>query len=371
MKIAINLLPYRELGGIVVYAHNILKVLGELDNQNQYYLICSKKILPELIFNFKNFRYIKTSLNPFSGIQRVVFEQIFVPRILKKYQIDLLYNLSVSSSIFLPSKTIITIHDCTYKRFRKKKSFGALLYMKTMFYLLPKIAKKVITVSEFTKEELIRLYGVSPFKIKVIREAVPKMSSPSIPREDLQKKFNIKKPYFFWIGVSMPWKNIPRLIKAFKKFTEKNDDFSLILAGELSAQEKEQIQREKNIVFLGKVSEKEKIALFLNSFALIFPSLYEGFGLPVLEAQSLGVPVLTSNVASLPEVAGRGALFVDPYNIEDIARGMQRIATDKELREKLVQEGYKNIKRFSWERAAKELLEVFKEVYYEKNSPNK
>lgn len=371
MKIAINLLPYRKLGGILIYAHNILKALGEIDRKNQYYLIGYKNLLSPLVFDFPNFHYIETSLNPFSGFQRVIVEQFTLPSLLKKNNIELLYNLSVSGPLFWRGKIISTIHDCSYRRYHQGRSLGAILYLETMFYLSPRLSKKIIAVSEFTKQELIKIYKAAPQKIEVIHEAVPQLPNPNISFETIQKKFGIEKPYFFWIGVSMPWKNISFLIEAFQKFSTRCPQFHLVLAGELTREEKQKLQDAQRIIFLGKISDQEKVVLYQHSKGFVFPSLYEGFGLPVLEAQSLGVPVLTSNVASLPEVAGDGALFVNPYSIDDIVQGMYKIAMDKNLRKYLINKGYENVKRFSWEKAARQLIKVFEKVYYEKNPSNK
>ncbi len=120
---------------------------------------------------------------------------------------------------------------------------------------------------------------------------------------------------------------------------------------------------EGKVILTDTVSREEISSLYQKAKALTFPSFYEGFGLPVLESQSLGIPVLTSNTSSLPEVAGDGALFVDPYDVKDIAQGMEKIVLDEKLREDLIKKGFENIKRFSWEKAAKETLKVLKEAY--------
>jgi glycosyltransferase involved in cell wall biosynthesis len=208
-------------------------------------------------------------------------------------------------------------------------------------------------------------------KIKVIYPGVQKEISVNNWREgeEILKKFNVRKPYFFYIGLIIPRKNILNLLKAFKIVNKKYPHYRLILAGYLRPELLDigdtikELNLQGKVQYIGPVKEKEKVVLYKNSVALVFPSLHEGFGLPVLEAQSLGVPVLTSNVTALPEVAGEGALYVDPYNVEEIAKGMERIAFDENLRKDLIQKGYENIKRFSWGKAAKELLEVFKEVY--------
>jgi glycosyltransferase involved in cell wall biosynthesis len=360
MKIGVNILPYRKIGGPLVYAHNMLKALGEVDKENEYYLIGYKDLLSPLVFGFPNFHYIETSLNPFSEFQRVFVEQFTLPRILKKHKINLLYNLSVSSPLFWKGKIVSTVHDCTYRKYRQGRGLGAILYLETMFYLTPRLSKKVIAVSEFTKKELIKIYKIPTKKIKVIFEALPEIPQNGVSFSQLQSKFGIRKPYLFWIGVSMPWKNIPRLIDAFGQFSKKYPSYCLVLAGQLSQREEKNIKVQKNnIVYIGKVSDQEKTGLYKNCSAFVFPSLYEGFGLPILEAQSLGVPIVTSNTASLPEVAGKGALYVNPYDTESIIKGMEAIVLDNRIRKELITRGFENVKKFSWQKSAEELLKVF------------
>jgi glycosyltransferase involved in cell wall biosynthesis len=271
---------------------------------------------------------------------------------------------------------VVAIHDCAYDRFKEEsENILSKTYIRAMFYGAKYFSKKIITVSNFSKKELIGLYKIDPKKIEVIYEGVPEL--PEVDEGFIQKtlaKFKINKPYFLYIGNWRPRKNLPGLIKAFKLFRGKSFDYLLVIGGRKDKRfldlEKEikNNQLEGKVILTDTLSREEVSALYRKAIALTFPSFYEGFGLPVLEAQSLGVPVLTSNTSSLPEVAGEGALYVDPYNAEEIARGMERIAFDENLRRDLIKKGYENIKRFSWERAAKELLKVFKEVYENSSS---
>jgi len=381
MKIAINLLPFKEwAGGMVTYIHNLLYQFGRIAPNHQFYIFTREQVLPHFKFSYPNFVYFPMPIKMRAIFKRIVFEQLQFGFILDAHKIDVLFNPTPSGPQLWRGKQVTAIHDCAYDRFPEE----ALTKFHRIYYkiIFPSTIKKstyILTVSNFSKKELEEVYGVRPEKIKVIYEGPPRL--PQVDNQEIEKlfsKFKIEKPYFLFVSNQQPRKNVVRLVKAFyllKKEKKIND--LLVLTGYRDEKrvepfiKKELNELHKEIIFAGVVTRKELVALYKKSICLVFPSLYEGFGLPVLEAQSLGVPVLTSNVASLPEVAGKGALFVNPYDVEDIARGMYRIATDKELREKLIQEGFENIKRFSWEKAAKELLKVFEEVYYEKNSPNK
>jgi len=257
------------------------------------------------------------------------------------------------------------IHDCAYDRFKEFENALSKIYFRAMFYGAKYFSKKIVTVSNFSKKELIKLYKIQPNKIAVIYEGVPEL--PKVDDKSLQdtlNKFNINRPYFLYIGNWRPRKNLPGLIGAFKLFKEKGSDYLLVIGGRKDKRfldlEKEikNNQLEGKVILTDTLSQEEVAALYKGAKALTFPSFYEGFGLPVLEAQSLGIPVLTSNTSALPEVAGDSVLYVNPYEVEEIAKGMEKIALDEKLRENLIQKGYENIKRFSWQKAARQLLNL-------------
>ena len=188
-------------------------------------------------------------------------------------------------------------------------------------------------------------------------------------------KFKVDRPYFLYIGNWRPRKNLPGLIKSFKIFREKaGRDYLLIIGGRKDKRfldlEKEvkKNQLEGKVILTDFLKPEEVAALYEKARALTFPSFYEGFGLTVLEAQSSGLPVLTSNTSSLPEVAGKGALYVNPYDVEEIARGMEKIAFNGKFREDLIKRGFENIRRFSWMKSAKQLLNIFHSFYENSSS---
>ncbi len=370
MRIAINLLPYNEIGGIVIYIQHLLQSLGKINKEDSFFIFTGKETLANLKFNYTNFYYIETPINSYRKIKRVLYEQLIFPFLLKKYKIDVIFNPSVSGPIFWSGKKITTIHDCAYDRFEEFDTFRTEVYFKLMFYETTKLASRIIANSNFSKKEITELYKVNPNKIEVIYEGVPELSK--INEDFIQKtlkKFKIDKPYFLYIGNWRPRKNLPGLIKAFKIFRKKtNLDFLLVVGGRKDRRfldlEKDinENQLEGMVILTDALSREEVSALYKKAKALTFPSFYEGFGLPILEAQSLGVPVLTSNTSSLPEVAGDSALCVNPCDIEDIAKGMIKIAFDEKLREDLIKKGFENIKRFSWERSAKQLLDLLRNL---------
>ncbi|XOB46584.1 MAG: glycosyltransferase family 4 protein [Candidatus Nealsonbacteria bacterium] len=366
MRIGINLLPYKEITGWVIYIQNLLKELVRLSQNDKFFIFCSENLPLNLRLNeVKN-----TNLVVIRGLKgkhtKAFYQQFNIYPLLKKYKINLLFSPSPAAPIFYKNKVVV-IHDCAYDQYPEFENKLSKMYFRAMFYGAKYFSKKIITVSNFSKKELIELYKISPDKIEVIYEGVPEL--PEVNENFIQKtlaKFKIDKPYFFYIGNWRPRKNLLGLIKAFKIFREKtNPDWLLIIGGRKDKRfldlekEIEKNNLQGKVILTDALSRKEISSLYKKAKSLTFSSFYEGFGLPILEAQSLGIPVLTSNISSLPEVAGNAAFYVNPYNIEEIAKGMEKIAFDESLRQNLIKKGFENIKRFSWEKAAKQLLNLF------------
>jgi glycosyltransferase involved in cell wall biosynthesis len=361
MRIAINLIPFYSIQGIETFAQNIIAELLKLSRDEIFILTAEDS--PN-IFNFQNANVVK--IKRLKGkFKKTLWQQFQLPIWLKNLKIDMLFSPSLHAPIFWKNK-IVTIHDCAYDRFPEFDNFLSKIYFKLMFWSAKYFSKKIITVSEFSKKELINLHKINPDKISVIYESVPEI--PNIEKDSSRKvlqKFKINKPYFLFIGNTRPRKNILGLIKSFDLFLKNTrNDYLLVIAGKIDKRFIDLNKKIKNmglenkIILTDFVSQEEKTALYRETLALTFPSFYEGFGLPILEAQSLEIPVLTSNTSSLPEIAGNGALFVNPYNTDEIANNMDRISKDEVLRQSLIKNGLDNIKRFSWKKSAKQLYEI-------------
>lgn len=289
-------------------------------------------------------------------------------------------------SLFVPAhtvpfvrsrNTVVTVHGLEYEFCPKAYSFWEKIYMRFVIKNSVKWAKKIITVSENTKRDLIDLYKVPKDKIKVIYEGISENfqfsnSNPAYRQTDFQSnsnnQFNKKNTkYLLFIGRIEERKNICGIIKAFGILKEKyNIPHKLILAGKPGygfEEIKNQILKFRNkedFIFKGFVKDDEKFGLVKNSDVFLFPSFYEGFGLPILEAQSVGVPVITSNISSMPEVSDSSAILVDPYDTNEIAEAAYKLISDEKLRNDIVNRGFENVKRFSWDRCAEEIEELLK-----------
>lgn len=261
--------------------------------------------------------------------------------------------------------SVVTVHDLGYHVFPAAHPRGQRLYLELSTRWSTWAAARVIAVSQATALDLARRYGVPPGRMRVIHEAgvAPEVVTAAHMAAVLAKH-GLTRPYALFVGTLQPRKNVVRLARAYARLVQCGVPWDLVLVGapgwlsEPLLAELDQLGLGERLHRLGYVPDEDLPALFRSALLFAFPSLYEGFGLPVLEAQSHGVPVVTANNSSLPEVAGDAALLVDPTDVDAIADAMLRLSQDEVLRQRLVTAGYANVKRFSWEKAARETLAV-------------
>ena len=301
-------------------------------------------------------------------------EQTKFLKILNEQNLDLMHFTHFNAPIRYRKPFIVTIHDLTHTLFpgRKMTSLPYRLAYRAVVKNAVRKAKIVIAVSNNTKEDLIKILKVPEEKIKVIYEGANEEFRQLTDAEKetsakiLNEKYGIAQPFFLYTGVHRYHKNLTRLIKAFKFISNKYPDLKLVITGKPdplypeAEQEVADQNLEEKVVFTGLITENELIALYNLAEIYIFPSLYEGFGLPILEAFACGAPVCASNISSIPEVAGKdNAIFFNPYEEKDIAEKTLSIFENSARRNKLIQNGLIRIKNFSWKKMAKEILEVY------------
>lgn len=281
---------------------------------------------------------------------------------------DVFFTPSHYAPRFSLIPTVISVMDLSFIKFPDLFAKKDLYQLKNWTKYSAKNAKKIITISQSSKNDIIKEYGVRKDDVIVTYPGINELKTENLkPKsmDDLNKKFGIDKEYVLFVGTLQPRKNIEKLIEAFSKIDK---DILLIIVGKkgwlyediLNAPEKFGIPQK--VKFLDFVSDDELPSLYKNALCFVLPSLYEGFGLPVLEAMKNGCPVLTSNVSSLPEAGGDAVLYFNPLNVDEISKTIKKIIDDKNLRQEMIKKGFLQVKKFSWEKTARQTLEVLQEV---------
>ena len=344
--------------GIARYCYNLFKNLKRIDSENEYILVRRKASNEcdcggELVVPY-----------PKIPMKRTIGNYIQLPLELKKEKFDVIHDLSqISPFIFnFSSSKVLTIHDLSPILF--PETYGK-IHVFLQKYILPKTLKnvdKVIAVSENTKKDIVKYLGFPEESIEVVYNGVDERFKP-LSHDSCLYDFS---PYILFVGTLEPRKNVTTLLKAFYILKKRKEVMhKLVIAGGKGWKNKEvyetvrRLNLSNSVKFLGYVPEEELPKLYSGADLFVYPSLYEGFGLPLLEAMACGCPVITSNVSSLPEVVGDAGILVDPLDVNGLADMMYKVLNNEDVREKMVKKGSKRAKMFSWERCAEETLRVY------------
>jgi glycosyltransferase involved in cell wall biosynthesis len=376
--IDIRTLMDAQYSGVSEYTYNLVKTLLKLDSSNEYRLFYNS--LSDLSgrmpkFNQPNVKIIKTRY-PNKILNYLLFKCFNYPRVKDLFgEIDVLFMPHINFiGINGGHKSILTIHDLSFLRypefFSKRKNFWhRMVKVKNLVKKFDKIA----AVSENTKNDIIELLGVKPEKIAVICLGIENlykvMDKNDAGLKRVKEKYSLPEKFILFLGTVEPRKNIEGLIEAYNILREENinlSEFKLIIAGG-RGWKSENIYREwqrskygEDIKFLGYIPKEEKVYLYNLASLFVYPSFYEGFGFPPLEAMASGLPVITSNASSLPEIVGNAGLMIDPYNSASLAQAMRLVLNDKSLRHGLIRRGQERVKEFNWEKTAEEYLRILK-----------
>jgi len=365
MKIAVDLRRI-ENPGIGRYMKNLFQTICRLDQHNEYLLI-----VPPGYDGFRpDSKHVQVVPD---GSKYYSFrEQWVLPRLLAREAVELFHSPHFLLPWHCPCPSVVTIHDVIYLVFKQDlPSFIGRQYYRFQIGFSGQHSDAIITASEFSRTEIVKHLGVPADKIRVIYSA-PDPQFQNIDSRQAEahvaERFGIRPPFLFNVGLQFQRKNLQRLLGAFAQLGERRKGFQLILAGPfgpIKGQLESLVARknlQKAVRFLGPVTDFDLVALYNSAMALVFPSLYEGFGFPVVEAFACGTPVITSNISSLPELAGDAALLVDPTNVEEIREAMDRVIGDEGLRRSLIQKGFAQVQKFTWDRTAQQTLDVYQQV---------
>lgn len=376
MRIGINTLALlNTTAGAERYAQNIINNLARIDKDNQYYLFLSK--MNHQIYQIKqdNFKNIIYNFPAQNRLLRIFYEQFVLPREIKKYKIDILFSPTNVVPLKMKCASVVMVFDLHWfffsHLFSKLRSF----YMTKMIKNAIKKADVILTLSNSSKNDIIKLFNICTDKIKITPCSV--FGDDNKRSLDGLSAFKEKKePYILFVGQTHKRKNIISIIKAY--FILKKDNnipHKLLLVGRPGDAQKEveKLVFELNLIefvkIIGHTTDKQLADFYKNADLFVYPSLYEGFGIPVLEAMNFKVPVITSNMSSLPEVASQSAILVDPYKIDDLVSAILKVLQNKSLREKMIADGLKQVQKFSWAESAQITLEAFNQAY-QKRSKN-
>ncbi len=365
MKIAVNtrlLLP-GKLEGIGWFTYETLKRITQSHPEHEFLFLFDRKYSEEFVFG-KN---VTPIIVPVQARHPFLFHLWFewmVPPVLRKHNVDLFLSPDGYLSLNSEKRQLAVIHDINFEYYPRHLPFFARKYLRFYFPKFADKATRIATVSQFSKEDIIRHYEANPDNIDVVYNGVSDIYQPisDAEKKTTRARFTNGDDYFIFIGSIQPRKNLAQLFKAFDLFKEANQtDIKLLIVGEKRWWTKaisrayDSMKHQDHVVFTGRLEQEDLSKALGASLALVYVSFFEGFGIPIVEAMNCDVPIITSNITSMPEVAGAAAVYVSPFDTASIREGMEKIAFDKELVTKLVAEGRIQRQKFSWDKTA-ELL---------------
>ena len=364
MRIGIDVRKLHDYG-IGTYVRNLLTHLGRLDRDNEYVLLCQPADHGLADDLGDNFRTVVQPAGPYS-----ISEQLRIPLQLRRERIDLFHAPHYTLPALTPCRSIVTIHDCIHLRFPQYlPSRFAYGYARAVLWSATRRSDCILTVSESSKRDILSFFDVPAEKIVVIPNAIEDRYWTPPPDDEVAKvrdRYQLHAPFLLYAGNIKPHKNLERLLDAFYRVRQRGFEHLtlLIIGDEITRYAKlrraiHRYQLHRYVRFLGFVPAETLQILYRLARAFVFPSLYEGFGLPPLEAMASGTPVVTSNVSALPEVVGDAAVLVDPTHADSIADGVLRVLSDDALRADLIRKGLARARQFSWDRSVRRTWDIY------------
>ena len=375
MKIAIDATIIRdEITGTGFYITNLINGLKEIDNLNHYYIFGDEKYIIKHI-NLKGIENFKIIHKRFKNrFIRVLWEYFILPLSLRALKFDILHSPNyITPLLKFKFKIILTIHDLTFLLFPEKHTITKRLLFGKMISFYIKKADKIISVSENTKKDILQFFNIPEEKIAVTYESIPGYYNNLIDHVQVKKilkKYSITGKFILFVGMIEPRKNILSLLKAFVEL-DKELDLDLVIVGkkgwdydeiEQYIKNIEKMKLKNNIILTGYIAEEELKYFYQEAFMFIYPSLYEGFGLPPLQAMACGTPVITSNISSLPEVVGDAAIKINPDSLDCLVKSIKLVYNDQDFRNLLIKKGLERAALFNLEKIAQNTLRIYESV---------
>jgi glycosyltransferase involved in cell wall biosynthesis len=354
-----------QRGGIGTYTVNLLRNLFPSDRENRYFLFYRNSAAIGRYDGHPNVREIVVNSRT-----NLTWDQIAVPRAAKEHKIDLIFNPKLSVPIFASCKVVFVMHGGDWFVFPENYRFWDRAYHKLSTPAYFRRADSIISVSNSASADIVRHTGVDPRKLVTIYHGVGEHFSPiedDRRRGTLRQKYNLPEKYLLYVGQIYPMKNFSGILKAFSAL-RKTVPYKLVVVGKPALKFEKELKLidtlglQEDVIRIGWVADEDLPAIYGMATALVFPSLYEGFGIPIIEAMACGCPVLTSNRGATAEVAGDAALLVEPTEVASISEGMHRLIEDADLRERLIAKGLRRCRDFTWENCAKRTIALFRKI---------
>ena len=368
MRIGIDARFYGTIGkGLGRYTQKLIENLEKLDNANEYFVFLRKENFEEYQPRNEKFHKVLADYQWYT-----ISEQIHMPILLNRYDLDLVHFPHFNIPFLYRKRFIITIHDLILLNFPTIKSttlnplwywikfLGYKLTIKSAIYR----SEKIVTVSEFTKNDILKHYKVPKDKIVVTYEAAEEILTEDRKEseEKVLKKYDIIKPYILYVGNAYPHKNLEALVLAYEQISDKNLKLVLVGKEDYFYKKLKKAVKDNSIIFTDFISDSELDVIYRNSLFYIFPSLYEGFGLPPLEAMKRGIPVAASNIPCLREILGNNVCYFDARNTKNISETIISFSKDKMLQKDLIEKGSEWVKKYSWKKMAEETLTQYQNI---------
>jgi glycosyltransferase involved in cell wall biosynthesis len=363
-----------QKGGVGFYLAGLIDALQKVDNDNHYVIFADESQCPDFKVDASTFTVVGMSNK--RRPTRLLWEQLVLPAMIKKLRIDVLHSPHYTRPLRdLSCASVVVFHDMTFYLLPRHHVFWKKLFFCNIIPLSARKADRIIAVSESTKRDMQEILGISGNKIDVIMHAVSTSYRPDIPQsciEVVSRKYNLPQEYILFVGTIEPRKNVPRLIEAYRQLVKEEPTApSLVIVGLRGWHLRDFEKKFREDALVGKIIttgylvEEDLPAVYAGASLFVYPSLYEGFGIPLLEALACGVPSVTSNVSAMPEVAGDAAIFIDPYDTQSLSSAMLRVLRNDILRQELRQRGIRRAHAFSWEKAAIQTIETYMKSFYD------
>ena len=367
MKIAVNtrLVIKNKMDGIGLFTWQTFSLLAKQHPEIDFYFIFDRKPYEEFLAA-KNIHPI--IIRPITRHIYVFpyWYQIALKNVLKKLKPDIFIATDGMFPLNSNIKTLAIIHDLNFEHHPELLPKNVLNYYKKSFPKFAQQANQIATVSEFSKNDIVQTYKIEASKIDVVFNGASKKFKPisEVEKQIVKDKFTEGVNYFLFVGTIHPRKNVPMLLKAFNQYKlESGSSLKLLIAGKKmwsnaeTTQLLNELEHKKDIVFTGRVNDKELAQLTAAAKAITYIPIFEGFGIPLLEGMQCGVPVITSNITSMPEVVGSAGILVNPFNQNEIAQAMQKITTNNNFHKELSSKSILQATKFSWEKTAQLVME--------------